>query len=190
MLEILNIWDIQLFLFLNGMHNSFWDVVMFWLSNKFIWIPLYLFFIYLLAKFYKKEAIWISLVLIILIAITDQLSVHLFKNIFERLRPCHEPSLEGMVHIVYGKCGGQFGFVSSHASNHFAMAIFLSGFLGKKIRYFTPLIFLWAFIISYSRIYLGVHYPGDVAVGGLFGASVGVLINKVYFTIRKELISS
>ena len=114
-----------------------------------------------------------------MIVVSDQLSVHAFKNVFQRLRPCHEPELEGLVHLVKNKCGGDFGFVSSHAVNHFAMAIFFSVIFYKKIKYFIPLIMLWAAFISYSRIYLGVHYPGDVICGGLTGAAIGFFFGKL-----------
>ncbi len=169
-----------MFLALNGNHSSFFDFLFYWSSNKYLWIPLYFFLLYLLIKYYKRESIYIILSLIILITISDQLSVHGFKNVFMRLRPCHEPSLEGLVHLVNNKCGGSFGFYSSHASNHFALATFFHFFLGKKIKYFSFLIFVWAAIISYSRIYLGAHYPGDVIAGAVMGIFLGYMIFKIY----------
>lgn len=184
MIETLIQLDTELFLALNGAHNSFFDFLMFWASNKFIWIPLYLFFLYLLFKNYKWESIGIFVSIIVLITLSDQLSVHLFKDVFQRLRPCHEPELQGVVHLINGKCGGQFGFISSHATNTFALAVFLIQFLGKRYRYFTTLILLWAVIIGYSRIYLGVHYPGDVIMGAAFGSLLGIIISNLYIRIR------
>lgn len=186
MIEILIQLDTELFLALNGAHNSFFDFLMFWASNKFIWIPLYLFFQYLLFKNYKWESIGIFVSIIVLITLSDQLSVHLFKDVFQRLRPCHEPELQGVVHLINGKCGGQFGFISSHATNTFALAVFLIQFLGKRYRYFTALILLWAVLIGYSRIYLGVHYPGDVLVGAAFGSLLGYAVCQLYSWIRKR----
>ena len=101
-----------------------------------------------------------------------------------RLRPCHEPVLDGLVYLVKNKCGGEFGFFSSHASNHFALATFLSSLLGKKIKYFSFLIFLWAALISYSRIYLGVHYPGDVFAGIIVGSVLGFIFSKIFSLLK------
>jgi len=179
MIETLKYWDTELFLFLNGKHNDFWDFIMYWASDKLIWIPLYIFFMYLLIKHYKKDTIWILISIAVLITVSDQVSV-LFKNMIMRLRPCHEPALEGLVHLVKNKCGGEFGFFSSHASNHFALAAFLSFLLGKKIKYFSFSIFLWAAFISYTRIYLGVHYPGDVIAGIIAGCGLGIIMAEIY----------
>lgn len=180
MIETLLHWDTELFLALNGVHNSILDFLMFWASNKLIWIPLYLFFLYLLIKNYKWKTIGIFISILVLITLADQLSVHLFKNIFQRLRPCHEPDLEGLIHLINGKCGGRFGFVSSHATNTFALAVFLIHFLGSRYKYFTVAILVWATVVAYSRIYLGVHYPGDVIVGTAFGSLLAFLIFNLY----------
>ena len=171
--------DSDLFLLINGWHSPFWDTVMYWLSDKLIWIPLYLLLIYFLIRYYKKQTVIILLFVAILMFLSDQTSVNLFKNIFQRLRPCHEPSLAGLVHIVRDKCGGQYSFVSSHATNHFAIAVFLIPFLGKKLKYFTPLILFWAAIICYSRVYLGVHYPGDVMGGAVLGSALGLALSII-----------
>ncbi|MFU8844385.1 MAG: phosphatase PAP2 family protein [Bacteroidales bacterium] len=176
MIEQLKHWDEQLFLFFNGYHNEFWDFVMYWASEKYIWIPLYALFFYLLLKHFQKHAIPIILLVIVLIFLTDQSSVWI-KNSVERLRPCHEPELDGMVHLVKEKCGGAYGFISSHAANHFGIAVFLSLIFNKKIRFITSLLILWAIFVSYSRIYLGVHYPGDL----LSGAIVGILSGWIVF---------
>ena len=173
MLEQLKSIDTDLFLAINGAHSSFFDFLMFWASDKWIWIPLYIFFAYLLFKNYGKR-VWILVFLAgFAIALSDLSSTYLFKFVFQRPRPCHEPSLEGIIHLVNGHCGGKYGFISSHASNSFALATFLSLLLGKKIRFFTPLIIVWALLLSYSRVYLGVHYPGDVIVGSIWGAGIG-----------------
>lgn len=183
MLELLKYWDLQSILWLNDKHNVFFDFVMYWASNKFIWIPLYVFFLYLLIKNFKRNAIWLFLTIAILILCADQFSVGL-KFYFQRLRPCHEPDLEGLIHLINKKCGGSFGFVSSHASNHFAIATFLSLIFKNTYKYFTIPIYLWATLIAYSRIYLGVHYPGDVIGGAILGILLGLFFGKMYLIIR------
>lgn len=176
--------DKELFLLINGFHNSFMDFIMFWLSEKFIWIPLYLFLVFLIYRQYKIKTLIILLFTLILITLSDQISVHLFKNVFQRLRPCHNEEIKDLVHIVNGKCGGQFGFVSSHAANTFAVSVFLIKLIGKKYKYFSILILLWAFLISYSRIYLGVHYPGDIVFGALLGSILALFIYRVIVQFR------
>jgi len=189
MIEQIISWDKELFLFFNGMHSGFWDLIMFNISNKYIWIPLYILFIYWLIRFFKKDMLWIMLAILILITISDQLSVHAFKNVFTRLRPCHDPELASLVHIVNGKCGGQFGFYSSHATNHFTIAVFLSFIFKGRIRIFIPLILVWAGVIAYSRIYLGVHFPADVLAGSLAGALLGYLGYKVLKVLKPGIFS-
>ncbi len=166
--------DTELFLFLNGLHNSFFDFLMYWLSNRLIWIPAYLFIIYLIIKRFKtKNGIFLILTLIAAVAISDQISVHFFKNVFLRYRPCHNLDIKHIVHLVNDRCGGQYGFVSSHASNFFTLASFVSLIFNKKRVSF--IMFFWAIAVSYSRIYLGVHYPLDILGGALLGTIIGFL---------------
>ena len=185
-LNMLNTWDTNLFLILNGAHNSFWDFIMFWASDKFIWIPVYALFLFLLwRKYYSK--IWIVILFAaLLIFLSDQISVHLFKDVFQRLRPCNDPALDGMVHLVNGKCGGSFGFYSSHASNIFAIAVFVISLLGKKNPWMILLILIWAGLIAYSRIYLGVHYPGDVIAGAMVGSLLGWMVVRFLKNVLRK----
>lgn len=178
LLDILNSWDTELFLALNGVHNSFFDFVMWWASDKYIWIPVYILFLYILWRQYKKKTLIIMVFAALLIFLSDQISVHLFKDVFQRLRPCHAPELEGLVHTVNGKCGGQYGFYSSHASNIFAVANFFVTLLKRKKLMFVLPVLLWAAFISYSRIYLGVHFPGDVIAGTAAGTFLGWFLAK------------
>ena len=170
MLEALTTLDTRLFLAINGAHCGIMDFLMYWVSDKIIWAPFYAFLIYLLVMHYRKQGLILVLLAVLLVVISDQSSVHFFKEVVQRLRPCHEPSLEGLVRLPGGKCGGQYGFVSSHAVNSFSLAVFTGYFLGKKIRHFMAIMLVWASVICYSRVYNGVHYPLDVLAGAAWGS--------------------
>ena len=123
-------WDWQCSLAINGWHSAWADALMMFLSNRYVWIPFYVLMIVWLFGLYKKKALWILLGVAVLIAVADWTSVHWFKLTVQRLRPCHEPMLEGLLRLPAG-CGGRFGFVSSHAVNHFAMAVFLTPWFSR-----------------------------------------------------------
>jgi len=170
--------DARLFLFLNGLNSESMDSVMWWISGKTTWWPFYVLLLSWLGWKKGWQLAPMILFIILVVTLTDQVSVHLFKNVFQRLRPCHEPSLEGLVHLVNNKCGGKYGFVSSHAANTFGVATLL--FLWVSRNWFTSLMITWALLVGYSRIYLGVHYPGDVVFGSLLGIACGYLIFWIF----------
>jgi undecaprenyl-diphosphatase len=178
--------DQQLFLFLNSCYSPFCDRFMHAVSGILIWVPLYLAILICIGVRYRRKFIIILLFIILAATLADQISVHLFKNIFLRLRPCHEPRLEGLVHLVDGRCGGLYGFVSSHATNSFNVALLSLLFIRK--RWYTILIILWALTVGYSRIYLGVHYPGDVIFGSMLGAFIGWGIYELYILTDKKVL--
>jgi undecaprenyl-diphosphatase len=177
--------DQQLFELINQSGNAFWDPIMLALSSKWIWIPVFLLIIWLTAKNNKKKGLYTFLVLLLTITLTDQLSAQLIKEVVQRLRPCHDPDMIQSVRLVADHCGGQFGFVSSHASNAFGIAIF-SILTIRKIGY-SMFILSWALLVSYSRIYLGVHYPGDILGGILLGLIIGFLTFVLLSEILKRV---
>ena len=184
MLETLLHLDTELFLYLNSINSEFWDTIMWNISATKIWIPLYLIVLFFVFKQQKWKGFITFLFMILVVVVADQGSVQLFKNTFQRLRPCHNEAISNLVHIVNNKCGGQYGFVSSHATNTFAFTVFISLFFNKK--WISYSLIFWAIIVSYSRIYLGVHYPLDVFGGAILGFLIGILVFKLYiFTFDK-----
>jgi undecaprenyl-diphosphatase len=178
--------DQQLFLFLNSINSPFWDQVMWIISATFTWVPLYLAILIALGIAYKRKILVLLLIIIIAITISDQLSVFI-KNSVHRMRPCHEPAIEGLVHIVKNGCGGLYGFVSSHASNAFTAAVLSLMLIRRK--WFAFSMIFWALLVSYSRIYLGVHYPGDVICGSIIGVFTGWGVVELYRFVDRKLLT-
>jgi len=183
MLDFLDHIDRALFLFLNGLHSPFWDQVMWWVSGRLSWLPLYLLITGYLIYRYKWKVIVILVLVTLLITMSDQGSVHLFKFLYKRLRPCHNPEISHLVHMVRNHCGGMYGFVSSHAANSFALASFTILIIRNK--YYSVFIILWASLVSYSRIYLGVHYPGDIIGGAMLGIVLGYIVYRLFVLIDR-----
>ncbi|MBL4623674.1 MAG: phosphatase PAP2 family protein [Flavobacteriales bacterium] len=152
MLEKLEHIDRELFLFLNGLHTTFFDSIMPWLSGNIIWIPFYSWLLYLLyKKFPTKKMIWVLVALAVSFALTDLISFHLLKNGIQRFRPCHNLEITGLVHVV-SNCGGLYGFVSSHAANVFGIAMLLSFLI--KDRSATIQLFIWLQLLGIQEFIL------------------------------------
>ena len=164
--------DKEALLYLNSRHSPVWDNVMSWISGDTSWIPLYV--ILLIVIIYRERPyrfIYTILFVAITVALSDQISV-LIKYLAERPRPTHNPEIAHLVHIVNNYKGGTYGFVSSHAANVFGVATFLSNQF-KNIRW-TMFLLVWAAVVAYSRVYLGVHYPLDIICGAVLGIVIGV----------------
>ena len=179
-MEALGTLDERFFLFLNGLHTDWMDKVMIAVTQMWVWLPLYLLMVYWTAKQYGKHCWWVFLALGIVILCSDQLSAHVCKPLFQRLRPCYNVDLQDLIYLPKGMAGGKYGFVSSHAANTFAIAAFMTAALRKNRAWVGIVLYLWAFISSYSRIYLGFHYPGDIFCGAVLGILVGLILWKVF----------
>lgn len=177
-MEQLKQWDTELLLWLNNANAQWLDQPMFLMTQILFWLPLYLFIIFLLFKKHGKQSGWALLGLTLSIALADQITSAFMKPFFARLRPSHEPSLEGLIHLVNNYRGGLYGFASGHAATTFAAATIVWLLLRDRYRAIR-LVFLWASMMTYTRIYLGVHYPGDILVGALIGIGCGWICFKI-----------
>jgi len=190
--KILN-YDTELFLYLNNLGTTKYDKFWILLSEietniVFYLLALGIFIFYSKTKLNSK-LIFLLTFIIILILIADQTS-NLSKDFFERLRPCYNESIKSTVRLVKESCGGRFGFFSAHASNSFSLAIFFGLLLKKHSSIFIYISLVFASFISYSRIYLGVHFPLDIIFGGIFGILNGFIIFRLYQLFIKSFYKS
>ncbi len=160
-------------------HNSFLDTLMPFIRNQWTWAPLYLFLLLFMPKRFGRNGwIWCGAFLITF-GISDQISASLLKPLFGRIRPCNDPYFSGIVHIIV-PCGGGKSFPSSHAANHFSLALFSAISIQRHARWIWPVALFWAAIVAYAQVYVGVHYPLDVLCGGILGCGVGVFTGKMF----------
>jgi undecaprenyl-diphosphatase len=189
MLEYLMQLDKELFLFLNGLNANWLDPVMYYISYKFSWIPFYVLLLWFCYRHYGwKTTLFIMLFVALLITMSDQVS-GLIKKSTLRLRPSRDENLGDLVNLVYGYRGGGYSFVSGHATNSFALALFMIHLLKNKIRFIVPVMITYAVLNAYSRIYLGVHYPADMIGGVILGILCALLIIQAWdFFYRKYFV--
>lgn len=182
MIEILSHWDTKTFFFLNSFNAGWLNPIMIFFSSQIIWVPLIAFFLFISFKEFPRNKfnLYIFFLILTLIA-SDVTSSYILKNIFKRLRPCREEDIKLLIYSFGQKCGGRFGFVSSHAANSFAILTF-SFLMLKKIKRIFHLLWIIPVLVSFSRIYLGVHFPGDL----LGGAFIGILWAVVFTQILKR----
>ncbi len=179
MLDALIEWDKELFLFLNGLGTDTWDGFWLFITNKLSSIPLYALLLFLTYKNLGLKRTLVVLVFVgLLITATDQLA-NFFKYGVARLRPCHDMEVSGLARLVKKSCGGKFGYFSAHASNSMALASFFSVILKTSIKKIGLFLFVWATLVAYSRIYIGVHFPLDVITGSFIGILFGWLFAKL-----------
>ena len=181
--EILNL-DSELFIYLNSLgvpvFDNFWIFLSYKIANIFFYSILLFFYFYnKRLKFKFTELVYLLILIAIMITITDQ-TANLFKDSFQRLRPCYNEMIKDSLRLVKDSCGGKYGFFSAHASNSFTLAVFFGLLYKKKFRHLIYISLFYASLISYSRIYLGVHFPSDIIFGATFGIIVGFVTFKFY----------
>ena len=180
-MEQLLSYDRHLFKLINyEWHNSFFDWLMPWLRNSLVWYPLYLFLLLAVLINYKKTGWWWLLFAVCTVILSDFISSYIIKGNIIRLRPCNDPSIADWVRVLVGYRPQSSSFTSSHAANHFALAMYIYMTMKKHFAKWSALFFLWAFSISFAQVYVGVHYPLDITCGALIGILIGYLTGKLF----------
>jgi len=183
MFEQLVQYDKELFLFLNNLGNTTWDGFWLFMTNKWSSVPVYFLLAGLFYKSYGlKRTLLLMVTVVLLITVTDQLA-NFFKYGVQRLRPCYDEELNGLMRLVKNSCGGKLGYFSAHASNSFAVAFLFTYLLKEKFKYIGFFLITWACLVSYSRIYIGVHFPLDVITGAFIGLIFSWLFVKLYIFV-------
>ncbi len=186
MLEYIKQLDVKLLVAINSLHTPFIDECMLVITHRYTWIPLYIFIIiFLFVK--KKKNLFLVLFFIIGATICSDLFASAFmKPVFQRLRPCHDSEINPLLFLIKNNCGGRYGFISSHAATTFALVTFLYLYLSKEYKWVNYL-FIWASVVALSRVYLGVHYPSDIAVGALAGILLAALFYYLFIFSTKKI---
>lgn len=178
--------DQQSFFFINqSLRNSFFDLIMPYLRNPDFWIPLYVLLLGYFIYRFRRHSIIIILSAAITVTLTDQIASSVIKPAVHRLRPCNDAAISSQVHLLVD-CGSGFSFVSSHAANHFGIAVFLILLLRKRFRWIAPVALLWAALVCFAQVYVGLHYPIDVICGGILGAVIGIVTGRFCLTMLKK----
>lgn len=179
--EHLKLWDQWLFLKINSYWtNDFLNSVMPWWRDSNTWIPLYLFLsLFAFMNFGWKIWPWIVF-FVVTVALTDQLSANLIKNLVQRPRPCNDEDFMINVHALLGGCSPTFSFPSSHATTHFGMAWFLYITMKQYFKKWSYLFFVWAATVAYGQVYIGIHYPLDILGGAIIGSFIGIMTATIF----------
>ncbi len=174
-------WDQWLFIQFNSkLTNPVFDVILPYFRDSVFWAPLYIFILVFIILNYGKKGWWWSVLFLCTVAIADMVGARIFKEGFERLRPCQDPDFFMNVRLLLKHCSGSFSFTSNHAANHFGIATFISVTFYSTFGRWIYLTYLWAFFVSYAQVYVGVHYPLDILGGAALGTLAGVFTASVF----------
>lgn len=168
----------------NGLYDGFQDALWWMISAKWSSALLLLSLLWILLHKNRRHAVLVIAMVAITLLLADQISSSLIKHAVERLRPTHDPTLENAVHVINGYRGGMYGFVSSHAANFFAVSTLISFIMRRRLVVIS--MFVWSLMQCYSRVYLGVHYPGDILGGIVVGMIVGALVWQLMKWIERR----
>ncbi len=187
MLDKLELFDRALFLAINACHAPVLDNVMYYISQIWVFAPVFVYWLYMVFRRYGAKKLVILLgFLVLLIVLTDQ-TANQTKHAIKRYRPSHNLEIQAQVHTINDYKGGTYGFFSGHATNTFGVAMLLFLIFSKESKLFRSAFFVWAAIISYSRIYLGVHYPSDIFVGLVVGIFWGYVVYRlIQYTFKQQ----
>lgn len=183
MLEKIQELDSRLLVYLNSLGSETFDPLWLIITKQLYWTPVFLLMFFLIyRKIGGKQTLYLLLFIAVLVAFTDQ-ATNFVKNTFERLRPCNNPEINTIIRVVQSR--SSYSFFSGHAANTMAVATFLYLVLKRHFKY-LGFLFLWPLIFAYSRIYLGLHYPGDILSGYFFGALFGFITFKIYQKLKAK----
>ena len=173
--------DQWLFIQVNSVYtNSFFDHLMPFMRNSSVWIPLYLFLVVFALLNFRSRGAWWILFFVATVALTDMTGNYVFKHNFQRIRPCGDPDFYTHVRLLVDHCSTGYSFVSNHAANHFGLAVFFLITTRSFLKKWAWIALVWAALISYSQIYVGIHYPLDILGGALLGLIFGVLTGSLF----------
>ncbi|MCB9064474.1 MAG: phosphatase PAP2 family protein [Chitinophagales bacterium] len=185
MIDRLILWDYEAWLYLNTQWvNPVLDAIMPFVRNQWTWAPLYLFLLIFMPMNYKRKGFMWCVFFLLTFALGDFISASIIKPLYLRPRPCNNIHLKDITHLLV-PCGSGYSFPSSHATNHFALGIFSAITFKHITKWIWPIGLLWAISVGYAQIYVGVHFPGDVLVGGLLGSIVAIITGSVFNRIYK-----